>query len=115
MRNGLLPACKHVDLAIYRQGKQVTEAPRQREVVSLSSGQIWEWVVDQGGDCGLSGVCGERCRAMTLLSLSLISSGNAASGRVVPIRLVEDNYGFSYERLEPPLMADCRRGIIKWQ
>jgi hypothetical protein len=52
---------------------------------------------------------------MTELSLSLISAGEPTSGRVVPIRLVEDNFGFAYERLEPWLRADYKGGIIRWQ
>jgi hypothetical protein len=81
----------------------------------LPADQLWEWVVGQGSDDGPSGVSGNRDRAITELSRSLISAGEPASGRVVPIRLVEDNSGFAYERLEPSLRADCEGGIIRWQ
>ena len=81
----------------------------------MSTGQLWEWVVDQGSDCGPSGVSGDRDRAMAELSRSLISVGEPISGRVVPIRLAEDDSGFAYERFEPWFRADYKGGVIRWQ
>lgn len=82
MRNGLMPACKRVELTGLRKRQQGASSLKsgpvnpEREVASLSAGQLWEWVVDQGGDdCGPSGVSGNRGRAMTQLSRSLISAG----------------------------------------
>jgi hypothetical protein len=80
----------------------------------VSSNRLWEWVVDQGGDHASTGVCGDRGRAMTALSLTLIADSGAASGRVVPVRLVNDESGFSYERLAPTFRADCVEGVITW-
>jgi hypothetical protein len=76
--------------------------------------RIWEWVVDKGGDHASTGVCGDRGRAMTALSLTLIAASGPASGRVVPLRLVNDASGFSYERLAPSFRADCEGGVITW-
>jgi hypothetical protein len=76
--------------------------------------RIWEWVVDGGGNYAPSGVAGERGRAMTALSLTLIGAGGRASGRVVPLCLVDGQFGFSYERLDPCFRADCERGVIRW-
>lgn len=80
----------------------------------MSSVGLWEWVVDQRADRATSGVSGERHRAMTALSRTLITVGTPASGRVVPIGVVEGAYGFSYVRLAPVLTADCEKGVIKW-
>jgi hypothetical protein len=77
--------------------------------------RVWEWVVDEGADHALSGVSGTRYRAMTALSRTLITVGTPASGRVVPISLVQGAYGFSYVRLAPVLTADCEKGVIKWR
>ena len=74
---------------------------------------LWEWAVDPRAGRAISGVSGERHRAMTALSRTLITIGTA-SGSVVPIGLVEGAYGFSYVRLSPVLTADCERGVIKW-
>jgi hypothetical protein len=76
---------------------------------------MWEWVVDKGDDHASSGVCGARCRAMAALSRTLIAADGPASGRVVPVDLVDDAFGFAYERLVPTFTADCERGIIRWQ
>jgi hypothetical protein len=84
-----------------------------QEVASLSI-RIWEWVVDKGGDYAPSGVCGERGRAMERLSRTLIEVGEPMSGRVVPLCLVDDKYGYSYVRLPSYYKADCRKGIIRW-
>ena len=76
---------------------------------------MWEWVVDQGADNAPSGVCGERHRAMEVLALTLVSAGDSASGRVVPVALVDGAFGFCYMRLAPELTADYERGVIRWQ
>jgi hypothetical protein len=52
---------------------------------------------------------------MDALSRSLIATGGAASGYVLPVGLVEGAYGFSYVRLAPVLMADCEKGVITWR
>jgi hypothetical protein len=80
----------------------------------MSSVGLWEWVVDQRADRATSGVSGQRHQAMTALSRTLITVGTPASGRVVPIGLVDGVYGFSYVRLAPVLTADCEKGVIKW-
>lgn len=80
----------------------------------LSSVRLWEWVVDQGADRAPSGVSGTRDRAMTALSQTLITAGEPASGRVVPIALIDGAGGFSYLRMTPVLTADCDKGVIRW-
>ncbi len=75
---------------------------------------LWEWVVDRGAANASAGVSGARHRAMDALSLTLIASGAPASGRVVPIALVDGAYGFTYLRMDPPLTADYESGVIKW-
>lgn len=80
-----------------------------------SSERLWEWVVDdQGADRGLSGVSGTRHRAMTALSLALTAVSASASGRVVPMALVDGPDGFAYLRMEPAITADCEKGVIRW-
>jgi hypothetical protein len=76
--------------------------------------RMWEWVVDKGADNTLSGVSGARPSAMDALSRSLIAAGGSASGRVIPVRLVEGVSGFSYVRMAPVLTADCEKGVIRW-
>jgi len=80
----------------------------------MSSGRLWEWVVDQGADNDPAGVSRTRDRAMAALAQTLVAAGAPASGRVVPIALVEGVCGFSYLRLEPALIADYERGVIEW-
>lgn len=80
----------------------------------ISSVRLWEWVVDQEPDRAASGVSGARHRAMSALSQTLITAGQSASGRVVPIALVDSAFGFSYVRLAPVLTPDCEKGVIKW-
>lgn len=80
----------------------------------MSSHRIWEWVVDRGAGNTPAGVSGTRTRAMNALSRTLIAGGVPASGRVVPIALVDGANGFSYLRLGPPLTADYEKGVIKW-
>ena len=95
-----------------------------REVASLAI-RMWEWAVDRRGahahsgvttaagraSCGVSGA---RHSAMDALSRSLIATGGAASGYVLPVGLVEGPHGFSYVRLAPVLTADCEKGVITW-
>jgi hypothetical protein len=76
--------------------------------------RMWEWVVDKGAGNPLSGVSGARCSAMDALSRSLIAARGPATGRVVPVRLVDGTYGFSYVRMAPVLTADCDNGVIRW-
>jgi SAM-dependent methyltransferase len=73
--------------------------------------RVWEWVVDEGADRALLGVSRSRDRAMTVLSQSLITVGTPASGRVVPVGLVEGASGFSYVRMAPVFTADCEKGV----
>lgn len=77
--------------------------------------RLWEWVVDRGAGSASAGVSGTRHRAMEVLSKTLIAAGSPASGRVVPIALVDGAYGFAYLRMDPPLIADYERGVIKWR
>jgi hypothetical protein len=53
--------------------------------------------VDLGTDGTPTGVCGTRYRAMEALSRSLVEAGGPASGRVVPVALVDGALGFIYE------------------
>ena len=76
--------------------------------------RMWEWVVDKGGDHAPSGASGERGRAMEALSRTLVTADAPASGRVVPIALVDGVYGVSYLRMAPVLTADYQMGVIKW-
>jgi hypothetical protein len=79
-----------------------------------SSVRLWEWVVDRGAGRATSGVSAARHGAMTALSKTLITAGVPASGRVVPIALVDGSCGFSYLRMAPVLTADCQKGVIRW-
>lgn len=83
--------------------------------MSLPYRRMWEWVVDHGADNAPSGVCWERHRAMEALSLTLIAVSGSASGRVVPLALVDGAFGFGYVRMAPELTADYERGVIRWQ
>lgn len=80
----------------------------------MSSVHVWEWVVDQGAARAPSGVSVARHRAMEALSRTLIEAGVPASGRVVPMMLVDGACGVSYFRMAPVLMADCEEGVITW-
>jgi hypothetical protein len=51
---------------------------------------------------------------MEVLSQTLIATGAPASGRVVPIALVDGAYGFAYLRMDPALTADYVGGVIRW-
>ena len=72
----------------------------------MSSTWLWEWVVDQGDGNAPSGVSVMRDRAMTALSRTLIAASAPASGRVVPIVIVDGAFGVCYRRLSPGLRAD---------
>jgi hypothetical protein len=52
---------------------------------------------------------------METLSRTLIEAGGRASGRVVPIALVDGANGFAYLRMDPALTADYEEGVIKWR
>jgi hypothetical protein len=80
----------------------------------MSSARVWEWVVDQGADHASYGVSGERERAMEALSQTLIAAGAPASGRVVPVALIDGAFGVFYRRLAPALRADYEEGVITW-
>jgi hypothetical protein len=96
-------------------GCPLTKKGRLRLVAGLTASvRLWEWIADREADRAMSGVSGERHRAMTALSRTLITAGGPASGRVVPISLVAGAYGFSYLRWAPVLTADCEKGVIKW-
>ena len=79
------------------------------------SARLWEWVVDRGAENAPAGVSGTRARAMETLSRTLVEAGGRASGRVVPIALVDGANGFAYLRLDPALTADYEEGVIKWR
>lgn len=76
---------------------------------------LWEWAVDHGTDSTPTGVCRELHRAIEALSLSLAKAHGPASGHVAPVALVDEEYGFGYERRSPTLTADCEKGIITWK
>lgn len=76
--------------------------------------RIWEWVVDLGADHAPSGVSGARHQAMEALSRTLIAAGGPATGRVVPIVLVDGRSGFDYLRLNPALTANYEDYVIRW-
>ncbi len=76
--------------------------------------RLWEWVVDQGAANAPVGVSKTRHRAMEALSRTLIAAEIPASGRVVPMALVEGAHGFTYLRMEPEITADCEKGVIRW-
>jgi hypothetical protein len=77
--------------------------------------QLWEWTVDQRTGDGPMGVCGERHRAMEALSRSLMEAGGSASGRVVPVALIDGAFECFYERFAAlEIRADYERGVIKW-
>ncbi len=80
----------------------------------MISNCIWEWVVDHGAANVPAGVSGTRHGAMQALSRTLITARTPASGRVVPIALVDGAFGFAYLRMAPPLTADYEMGVIKW-
>jgi hypothetical protein len=79
--------------------------------------RLWEWTVDHQTDAGsLTGVCGERDRAMEALSRSLEDAGGPASGRVVPLVLVDGAFGCVYERLPAlEVRADYEGGVVSWR
>lgn len=77
--------------------------------------RIWEWVVDHGADNAPVGVSGTRHGAMEALSRTLVTSQTLASGRVVPVALVDGRCGFAYLRMGPELMADYEMGVIRWR
>jgi hypothetical protein len=76
--------------------------------------RIWEWTVDKKADYAAAGVSGTRPKAMQALSETLIAAGAPASGRIVPVALIDGAHGYSYLRLGPALIADYDRGIIRW-
>ena len=80
----------------------------------MASHRIWEWLVDRGAGGSPVGVSGTRDRAMQALSRTLIASGRPASGRIVPVILVDGVGGASYLRLGPVLTADHDSGVIRW-
>lgn len=81
----------------------------------MSSDPLWEWVVDRGADSAPTGVSGARHRAMEALSRSLVEAGGSASGRVVPVVLVDGAFGCFYERFAAlEIRADYERGVIRW-
>jgi hypothetical protein len=83
-------------------------------VVSVPA-RLWEWIVDCGAGSAPTGVCGERDRAMEQLSRSLVAAGGPASGRVVPVALVDGAFGSFYRRFPAlEMRADYEKGIIKW-
>jgi hypothetical protein len=52
---------------------------------------------------------------MEALSQLLVKNGNHAAGHVVPVMLVDDHFGFAYQRLTSHEMkAHCEKGIIRW-
>lgn len=76
--------------------------------------RVWEWVIDRGAGNSPAGVSGTRHGAMGALSRTLVTADAPASGRVVPIALVDGAWGFSYLRMTPVLRADYEMGVIKW-
>ena len=81
----------------------------------MSSPRVWEWVVDRAPGDAPAGISGTRQRAMKALSQTLIATGRPASGRVVPVILVDGALGVSYLRLGPALTAHHESGVIRWQ
>lgn len=51
---------------------------------------------------------------MEALSQTLIAAGAPASGRVVPVALIDGAFGVFYRRLAPTLRADYEEGVITW-
>lgn len=83
-------------------------------VVSVSA-SLWEWAVDLGAGSAPTGVCGTRDRAMDALSRALVEAGGPASGRVVPVALVDGAFECFYERCAAlEVRADYERGVIRW-
>lgn len=78
-------------------------------------GRVWEWVTDCGVGNAVLGVSGTRHGAMEALSKTLVKAGGSASGRVVPIALVDGGSGFDYLRVSPILTADCEDHVIRWR
>jgi hypothetical protein len=79
------------------------------------SAQLWEWDVDGEGGSAPAGVCGTRDRAVEALSRSLAQTGDSASGRVVPVALVNGAFECFYERFAAlEVRADYEKGVIKW-
>jgi hypothetical protein len=77
--------------------------------------QLWEWTVEQRTGDNPTGLCGQRHRAMEALSRSLVQAGGPASGRVVPVALVDGASGYFYERFAAlEIRADYESGVIKW-
>lgn len=56
--------------------------------------RIWEWVIDRGVGNASAGVSGTRHGAMEALSRTLMTADAPASGRVVPVALVDGAWGF---------------------
>lgn len=76
--------------------------------------RLWEWVTDQGVSNAALGVSGTRHEAMEALSKTLVKTEGPASGRVVPIALVDGRCGFCYMRLDPVLTATYEDYVIRW-
>jgi hypothetical protein len=80
------------------------------------SERLWEWAVDRGAADAPTGVCGTRDRAMEALARSLVEAGEPASGRVVPVALVDGVYGCFYRRYRVlEVRAYYERGVISWK
>lgn len=77
-------------------------------------GHVWEWVTDRGVGNAALGVSGTRHGAMAALSRTLVRTAGPASGRVVPVALVDGRSGFDYLRLNPALSADYQDHVIRW-
>ncbi len=77
--------------------------------------RVWEWVIDRGAGNSPSGVSGTRHGAMEALAQTLVTAGATASGRAVPIALVDGACGFAYLRMAPALTADYEEGVIRWR
>lgn len=77
-------------------------------------GCVWEWVTDRGVGNAALGVSGTRHGAMEALSRILVKTAGPASGRVVPVALVDGRSGFDYLRLNPVLSADYQGHVIRW-
>ena len=76
--------------------------------------RLWEWVVDRGAENAPAGVSGTCHGAMEKLSQTLIAARRPASGRVVPVALVDGVSGSMYLRMNPAHTADCEKGVIRW-
>ncbi len=76
--------------------------------------RLWEWLTDRGVCNAASGVSGTRHGAMEALSKTLVKAGGSASGRVVPVALVDGRCGFDYLRLSPAFTANYEDHVIRW-